>query len=127
MEKEEGGALSTQQRRYNYKHSSTRMAVECAFGILKTRFRILRRSLEQKTIKSCTRLINTTMVLHNILMNLNDDTLFMEQQQLLQQLQRRPQRQEEEEEEDQEEETQTRDVVRALARTKRDELSELLN
>ncbi|ETV74868.1 hypothetical protein H257_10907 [Aphanomyces astaci] len=37
-----GGILSKLQKNFNYKHSSSRMVVECAFGRLKERFRVLR-------------------------------------------------------------------------------------
>ncbi|KAG2999679.1 hypothetical protein PC118_g637 [Phytophthora cactorum] len=53
--REEGGKLSCLQERYNYIHSATRMAIECAFGMLKQRFRLIRRQLEQMSIANCMR------------------------------------------------------------------------
>ncbi|KAF1791311.1 Harbinger transposase-derived nuclease domain [Phytophthora cactorum] len=55
--REEGRRLSRLQGRYNYIHSATRMATECAFGRLKKRFRLIRSQLEQKSIANCTRYI----------------------------------------------------------------------
>ncbi|KAG3108781.1 hypothetical protein PI125_g11517 [Phytophthora idaei] len=53
--REEGEKLSCLQERYNYIHSATRMVIECAFGMLKQRFRLIRRQLEQMSIANCTR------------------------------------------------------------------------
>ncbi|OWY91970.1 Nuclease HARBI1, partial [Phytophthora megakarya] len=67
--------LSRQQEYYNYIHSATRMAIECAFGMLKQRFRLVRRQLEQKSSTNCTRCILAAMVLHNLFIDLQDDTI----------------------------------------------------
>ncbi|KAF4130342.1 hypothetical protein GN958_ATG20466, partial [Phytophthora infestans] len=63
--REEGGKLSRIQERYNYIHSATRMAIESK----------IRRLLEQKSIMNCTRIILSAMTLHNILIDLNDNTI----------------------------------------------------
>ncbi|KAE9069796.1 hypothetical protein PF005_g27146 [Phytophthora fragariae] len=46
---EAAAATSKRMRRYNYRHSRARIAVECAFGRMKNRFRILLGKIEQKT------------------------------------------------------------------------------
>ncbi|KAG3085352.1 hypothetical protein PI125_g19252 [Phytophthora idaei] len=46
----EGEAVQARRKRlYNYVHSKTRIVVECAFGHLKNRFRVLLGKLEQKS------------------------------------------------------------------------------
>lgn len=45
LEHQERGSLTAMQKSYNYKHSATRMVVECAFGFLRSRFRILKRTM----------------------------------------------------------------------------------
>lgn len=70
---EAGCRLNSTQRNYNFLHSSTRMVIECAFGLLKNRFRILKRVLEHKKIPNVTNTIVSCMVLHNVLINLGDE------------------------------------------------------
>ncbi|KAE8986491.1 hypothetical protein PF005_g7856 [Phytophthora fragariae] len=48
-ELDEGGALSVKQARFNFNLSSTRMVIEGAFGLLKERFRILKKALEERS------------------------------------------------------------------------------
>lgn len=62
------------QRTFNYLHSKTRIAIECAFGILKERFRILKVPLGFSPTR-CSEIIVSCMVLHNILLDLNDDAV----------------------------------------------------
>jgi DDE superfamily endonuclease len=57
---------------FNYKLSSTRMKIECAFGILKNRWRILSRTLDMKTIRTTTKVIESCLVLHNLCIELDD-------------------------------------------------------
>ncbi|KAF4142140.1 DDE superfamily endonuclease [Phytophthora infestans] len=64
-EREEGGELNALQRRYNFLHSSTRMAVECTFGLWKGRFRVLQTVMDEKTIVKTKRVVMATIVLHN--------------------------------------------------------------
>jgi hypothetical protein len=60
----DNGVLTDVQRRHNYIHSRTRMAVEMAFGILKSRWRILRYVNVNSIIKAI-RIITASCVLHN--------------------------------------------------------------
>lgn len=58
--------LTTDQARFNAAHSRGRIVVECAFGVLKTRWRnIFNRELELN-IKHCIQTIFSAFVLHNI-------------------------------------------------------------
>lgn len=67
----DNGRLSRIQRRFNYKHSATRVAIEQGFGLLKGRFRILRyvnvysTNIIPKVIISC-------CILHNMCIDLDD-------------------------------------------------------
>lgn len=70
---EERGPLSPVQRSVNYRLSSTRMVVEQSFGLLKNRFRLLRRVLKEKVISRTSITIVAAMVVHNLLVDLNDD------------------------------------------------------
>lgn len=49
------------------------MVVESAFGLLKNKFRILKRTLEEKSIARTSKTIVTPLVLHNILINLESE------------------------------------------------------
>ncbi|KAG3080098.1 hypothetical protein PI125_g20547 [Phytophthora idaei] len=60
------------KRVYNRSHSRTRMAVECAFGRLKNRFRILLGKLEQKTPQRICKVIYSYVVLHNMLLHVKN-------------------------------------------------------
>jgi hypothetical protein len=57
---------------YNYCHSKTRIVVERAFGILKNRWRILLRKVDQKSDSNIENVIVACMVLHNLLIELGD-------------------------------------------------------
>src|SRR4051812_17050550 len=57
------------ERTYNYLHSRTRIAVEIAFGMLKGRWRILKRTLNIETPASRARTIIACMVIHNLTIN----------------------------------------------------------
>ena len=50
---------------YNYKLSGTRMIVECAFGRLKGRWRILN-AIQQASLKHATRVSLACAILHNL-------------------------------------------------------------
>ena len=67
--------LSDKQRNFNYVLSTTRMDVECAFGMLKNRFRLLRRPLEQKSVDTARRVVLACMALHHVLINLSDSNV----------------------------------------------------
>jgi len=70
---EEGNRWTHVQKRYNYKLSSTRMPVECAFGRLKGRFRILKSVMSEKSLDRTTALVLACFVLHNMFFELDDD------------------------------------------------------
>ncbi|XP_055842625.1 uncharacterized protein LOC129909576 [Episyrphus balteatus] len=65
------GNLTRQQNKFNYLHSSTRMVVENAFGLLKTRFRRLK-FFEGPNIGFIVNCVVATCVLHNICIDAND-------------------------------------------------------
>ncbi|KAG3116599.1 hypothetical protein PI125_g4524 [Phytophthora idaei] len=69
----ESEAVEDRRKRvYNRLHSRTRIAVECAFGRLKNRFRILLGKLEQKTPERIFKVIDSCVVLHNMLLAVKD-------------------------------------------------------
>ena len=61
------------EKTYNYLHSRSRIVIEQAFGGLKGRWRILKRTLNMKTPASCARTIVACMVLHNLTIDIGDD------------------------------------------------------
>lgn len=65
--------MPAEEKTYNYIHSRTRITVECAFGMLKGRWRILKRVLNMKCPESIARTIIACMVLHNLTIDLRDD------------------------------------------------------
>lgn len=67
----DNGNLSPQQRQFNFKHSSTRIVREHAFGLLKGRFRRLR-YFENKNISFIVKCVIAACVLHNICINFDD-------------------------------------------------------
>ncbi|KAF4136322.1 DDE superfamily endonuclease [Phytophthora infestans] len=69
---ESEAADERRKRIYSRVHSRTRIAVECAFGRLKNRFRILLAKLEQKTPGRICKVIYSCIVLHNMLLAVND-------------------------------------------------------
>ncbi|XP_017469846.1 PREDICTED: uncharacterized protein LOC108361668 [Rhagoletis zephyria] len=66
------GILNESQRKFNEIHSSTRMVVENAFGLLKGRFRRLLRFTEQTDLKVITNIVVSACVLHNICISFDD-------------------------------------------------------
>jgi hypothetical protein len=58
---------------FNYIHSQTRMVIESAYGLLKSRFRILLAPLEAKGEVAQARVIMACFVLHNFTVLLNDE------------------------------------------------------
>lgn len=75
-EKDEGGSLTNVQTKFNYKLSSTRMVIEGAFGLLKERFNILKKPLEERTPRASVRVVVACLVLHNLLIDFQDTTNF---------------------------------------------------
>lgn len=69
----DNGHLTVLQTNYNTCLSSTRIAIERAFGLLKVRFRILLDCLPLTDIKKIPQVILACCVLHNICMLRNDD------------------------------------------------------
>lgn len=77
----DNGSLSDAQNVFNYKHSATRIVVEHAIGLLKTRFRRLLHFTEQVNINHVKNLVSCACILHNICMTQNDDVLGDENEQ----------------------------------------------
>lgn len=69
----DNGHLSRRQRRFNYRLSSTRVAIERSFGLLKGRFRRLQ-LLDTKSVKTAVDTIIVCCIFHNICI-INDDVL----------------------------------------------------
>ncbi|KAG6950098.1 hypothetical protein JG687_00014447 [Phytophthora cactorum] len=69
-EREEGGALSSQQKTVQL---PTRMPVESTFGLWKGRFQILQGVMNQETPPSSAHFVVATVVLHNLMILYNDD------------------------------------------------------
>lgn len=69
----DNGHLTELQKNFNFCLSSTRMAIERVFGLLKVRFRILLDCLPLTDIKKIPQVIIACCILHNICMLKNDD------------------------------------------------------
>ena len=69
------------QRRFNKRHSQTRMSIEKAFGVLKRRFPALKHGLRFRDPQNNCYLILSAMVLHNICNDLNDEDDWVDEQQ----------------------------------------------
>jgi len=67
------GHLTAQQLEFNYLHSSTRMAIEKAFGVLKGRFRRLKFFNELRHLQFIVQIVIACCILHNICINGLDD------------------------------------------------------
>ena len=65
------GGLTALQSRYNKKHSQTRMVIECAFALLKGRFR--RMKMVAVKLEFIPQLILASCVLHNLCLDRGDD------------------------------------------------------
>ncbi len=66
---------------YNLVHSRTRIVVEQAFGSWKSKFRIFKKGLEQRSPATMAQLIESTMILHNWIIdleNIEDDCYIRE-------------------------------------------------
>ena len=71
------GEFSPVQRRYNYVQSSTRVIIERAFGLLKGKFRRLKK-IELNTLKTINNLIHACVILHNFCIFSKEDNSFVE-------------------------------------------------
>lgn len=69
---ESEAVADARKRGFNKAHSRTRIVVECAFGRLKNRFRVLLGKLEQKSPARICKVILGCIVLHNLLLQVND-------------------------------------------------------
>lgn len=61
----DNGHLTNIQNHYNYKHSATRIKIEQAFGLLKSRWRILRNPIEVD-VEIVPHIVTCCCILHNI-------------------------------------------------------------
>ena len=65
------GRLTPKQRKFNLKFSALRCVVERAFGMLKSRWRIILKTIEQKTT-TLKKTVIAAYVLHNICIERGD-------------------------------------------------------
>ena len=63
--------LRNRQRRFNRKHSKSRIVIEQAFGRLKNRFQLLK-ELRTKKTETATDIIEVSLILHNLVERFND-------------------------------------------------------
>lgn len=68
----DNGHLTPQQTEFNYMLSSTKVAVEKAFGMLKGRFRRIKFFTEYRHINFITDVVIAAYILHNYCINEND-------------------------------------------------------
>ena len=68
----DNGHLTQAERNYNFVHSSTRMVIERAFGLLKARFRRLH-FLEMDSLDDIAKVIIVACTLHNVCLMRGDD------------------------------------------------------
>jgi len=69
----DNGHLTEKQKNYNFCHSSSRMAIERSFGLLKGRLRSLLTTLAMERVALIPKCIIACCVLHNICLLKNDD------------------------------------------------------
>ena len=67
-----GYKLDPMSDQFNFKHSSTQMAVERSFGILKGVWQILKRPMYMPNCSMVSSIIHNTCILHNILLDKGD-------------------------------------------------------
>ncbi len=68
----DNGHLTARQRRFNQRLNGARVAIEHAFGILKTKFRRLK-CLHMKDVAKISATVTTCCILHNICLEPNDE------------------------------------------------------
>lgn len=71
---DDGGTLTAIQASFNFYLSSTRMAIEGALGLLKQRFRIFKKPLDERSPTASVRIAVACMVLNNIFIDFKDTT-----------------------------------------------------
>jgi len=69
----DNGHLTPRQKNFNFCHSSARVAIERAFGLLKTRFRSLRTVLAMDRVDLIPMFIIACCVMHNICLLRGDE------------------------------------------------------
>ncbi|XP_044577083.1 putative nuclease HARBI1 [Cotesia glomerata] len=69
----DNGHLTPQQREFNYLHSSTRMSVEKAFGLLKSRFRRIKFFTEYRDLSFVSEVVTAACILHNYCIDVHDN------------------------------------------------------
>jgi len=67
-------AQETKKSYYNYRLSRARMAVECAFGIASSKFRILLKAIETK-VENADHIVKAICILHNVIIDIEKDEL----------------------------------------------------
>ena len=72
-------SLTREQKIYNFKHSSTRMAVERAFGRLKTVFQVLKNTYNRPNMNQLPTVVLACCILHNIHLSLYADDVVVEE------------------------------------------------
>lgn len=60
------------KRKFNKVHSSARMTIERAFGILSARWRFIKKHVYMKKIKDICQVITAACILHNFCINIGD-------------------------------------------------------
>ncbi len=65
--------MPSDEAKYNYLHSSTRMTVERALGLFKGTFGIFRSKLVQANAEAMAKVIKTCIVLHNIFITYKEE------------------------------------------------------
>lgn len=68
-------ATRQKMKAFNRVHKKSRISIEHAFGILKKRFPVLLYVMRSKTLENIQALIASTIVIHNILIDLKDPSL----------------------------------------------------
>lgn len=68
----DNGHLSTEEKRFNYYLSSTRVLIEQSFGVLRQKFRILNQ-IDVSTIKDASKIVMACTILHNFIIKHDGD------------------------------------------------------
>lgn len=69
----DNGYLTPQQKEFNYLHSFTRMSVEKAFGLLKSRFRRIKFFTEYRDLSFVSEVVTAICILHNYCIDEHDN------------------------------------------------------